>query len=39
MEHANDYIKEITFAFMRTAANKKQDDVGKYLHIYKDMNS
>ena len=29
MEHANDYIREITFAFIKAAANRQVDDVGK----------
>ena len=35
-EHAHDYVKEITFAFMKQAANRKGDDLGKikeYLEI------
>jgi hypothetical protein len=28
MEHANDYVKDITFAFVKSAANRKVDDVG-----------
>lgn len=28
MEHANDYVKEITAAFIRSACNRKVDDAG-----------
>ena len=28
MEHANDYVKDITFAFVKSAANRKVDDIG-----------
>jgi len=28
MEHANDYVKDITFAFIKSSANRKVDDVG-----------
>jgi hypothetical protein len=28
MEYANDYVKDITFAFVKSAANRKVDDVG-----------
>eukprot|EP00347_Sterkiella_histriomuscorum_P016035 403354739 len=27
-EHAHDFIRDITFAFMKTAANRKGDDLG-----------
>ncbi len=29
MEHANDYLKDITYAFFRTSVNRQVEDAGK----------